>query len=52
VQWNPEGASAGAQGQPPDFARLTEMCRRLADGEDARLPEDAEAFVARHPWFA
>lgn len=50
AQWHPDGGSSGRTGRGPDHARMMELCRRLARGEDVRLPEGAEAFVGR-PWF-
>jgi hypothetical protein len=50
AQWHPDGGSSGGMGAGPDHGRLMESCRRLVDGEDVRLPDDAEAFVGR-PWL-
>jgi hypothetical protein len=50
AQWHPDGGSSGGAGQGPDHAQMMELCRRLAGGEDVRLPNGAEAFVGR-PWL-
>ncbi|GAA2620106.1 hypothetical protein GCM10010399_59040 [Dactylosporangium fulvum] len=48
--WHPDGGSSGGTGRGVDHARTMELCRRLAAGEDVRLPDGAEAFVGR-PWL-
>jgi hypothetical protein len=48
--WHPGGGSSGGTGRGPDHARVMELCRRLAGGEDVRLPNGVEAFVG-HPWL-
>jgi hypothetical protein len=48
--WYPDGGSSGGTGRGPDHNRVMDQCRRLARGEDVRLPEDTRAFVGR-PWF-
>lgn len=50
VQWHPGGGSSGGAGPGLDHAQLMELCRRLANGENVRLPDGAEAFVGR-PWL-
>lgn len=50
ARWHPDGGESGGVGRGPDHARLMELCRRLADGQDVRLPERSEAFVGG-PWF-
>jgi hypothetical protein len=50
AQWHPGGGSSGGTGRGPDHAQVMELCRRLARGEDVRLPSGAEAFVGR-PWL-
>lgn len=50
AQWHPDGGSSNGTGRSPDHAQLMELCRRLARGEDVRLPKGAEAFVGR-PWL-
>jgi len=51
AQWHPGGGSSGRDAPwLPDHARLMELCRRLAAGEDVRLPGTTEAFVGRS-WF-
>ncbi|MGS2618059.1 DUF6226 family protein [Micromonospora sp. LZ34] len=47
ARWHPDGGSSGGLGRGPDHAQLMELCRRLAGGEDIRLPNGAEAFVGR-----
>jgi hypothetical protein len=48
AMWHPDGGSSGGtDGVFPDHARLMDLCRRLADGAKARLPDGAEAFVGR-----
>lgn len=48
ADWHPEGGSSGGIGV--DHARAVDLCRRLAAGENVRLPRGTEAFVGR-PWF-
>jgi hypothetical protein len=47
AQWHPDGGASGGVGSGPDHAQVMEWCRRLAAGEDVRLPEDAAAYVGR-----
>lgn len=48
AEWHPEGGSAtGHRGGFDDFRELMDRCRRLADGQDVRLPKHTEAFVGR-----
>jgi hypothetical protein len=47
AQWYPGGGSSGGARRGPDHSRMMELCRRIADGEDVRLPPDAVAFVGR-----
>lgn len=49
--WHRDGSGAGNDGRGPDLGLLVETCRRLAQGEDVALPEDAEAFVS-HSWLS
>ncbi|WFE29988.1 DUF6226 family protein [Solwaraspora sp. WMMD791] len=50
ARWHPDGGESGGAGRGPDHSRLMDLCRRLAGGQDVRLPADAEAFVGG-PWF-
>ncbi|WJK43176.1 DUF6226 family protein [Solwaraspora sp. WMMA2056] len=50
ARWHPDGGESGGAGRGPDHRQLMELCRRLADGQDVRLPERSEAFVGG-PWF-
>lgn len=50
AQWHPDGGSSSGTGRGPDHARMMELCRRLAGGENVRLPKRAEAFLSR-PWL-
>lgn len=47
AQWHPDGGGSGGTGRGPDRAQMMELCRRLAAGEDVRVPAGAEAFVGR-----
>jgi hypothetical protein len=47
AQWDPDGGSSGGEGTGPDHARVMDLCRRLADGRDVRLPAGTEAVVGR-----
>jgi hypothetical protein len=47
AQWHPGGGSAGGDGRGPDFRALMDLCRRLAEGETVRLPNNTEALVGR-----
>jgi hypothetical protein len=48
AQWHPGGGGAqGRKGGFEEFRRLMDLCRRLAEGQDVRLPRDTEAFVGR-----
>ena len=48
AEWHPGGGSAGSSsGRRPDFRALMNLCRRLAEGENVRLPRDTEALVGR-----
>lgn len=51
AHWHPDGGSSTGTGRAPAHARLMELCRRLAGGEEVSLPEGAEAFVGRS-WLA
>jgi len=44
------GPATGSTPQGPDHNQVMELCRRLAVGEDVRLPEGTAAFMGR-PWF-
>ncbi|GAA0708895.1 hypothetical protein Drose_21650 [Dactylosporangium roseum] len=48
--WHPDGGSSDGTGRGPGHDRAMELCRRLAAGEDVRLPGGVEAFVGR-PWL-
>ncbi len=50
AQWHPDGGSSGHAGRGPDHAQVMELCRRLAGGQDVRLPKGTQAFVGR-PWL-
>jgi hypothetical protein len=50
AQWHPGGGSSGGTGPGPDHRQVMELCRRLAGGQDIRLPKGTEAFVGR-PWL-
>lgn len=45
AQWHPDGGSSGGAGRGPDHDRVMELCRRLTEGEDVRLPRRTRAFV-------
>jgi hypothetical protein len=45
--WHPEGGSAGGTRGGPDFRGVTDVCRRLAQGETVRLPSNTEALIGR-----
>lgn len=47
AQWYPEGGSSGGTRRGVNHAKVMELCRRLAVGEDMRLPRDVAAFVGR-----
>ncbi|MFB9908936.1 DUF6226 family protein [Allokutzneria oryzae] len=47
ARWHPGGGSSGGTAPRQDHAQLMELCRRLAGGEDVRLPDGAEVFVGR-----
>lgn len=51
AQWHPGGGSASGGPRRLDFDKMQDMCRRLAAGEDVRLPRGAEAFVG-HSWLS
>jgi Family of unknown function (DUF6226) len=44
---SPEGGRAGSEGRGPDLDEMIDLCRRIAQGETVRTPEDAEVFVGR-----
>lgn len=48
--WSPDGGSSGGVGRGPNHDQVMDQCRRLAHGEDVRLPRGTRAFVGR-PWF-
>jgi len=50
AQWHLDGGSSGSMRRGPDHAQVMELCRRLAGGEEIRLPNGVEAFVG-HPWL-
>ncbi|WP_407344236.1 DUF6226 family protein [Pengzhenrongella phosphoraccumulans] len=47
AQWHPGGGSASSEGRGPDFTKVMDLCRRLAEGETVRLPRHTEALVGR-----
>ena len=47
AQWHPEGGTASNEGRGPDFKKVMDLCRRLADRETVRLPRHTEALVGR-----
>jgi len=47
AQWHPGGGTASNEGRAPDFKKVMDLCRRLADGETVRLPRHTEALVGR-----
>jgi hypothetical protein len=47
AQWHPNVGRSGGAGNGPDHSETMQLCRRLANGEDVRLPADAHAFVGR-----
>jgi hypothetical protein len=48
--WYPDGGHSGGSGWGPTHAWVMDQCRRLAHGEDVRLPAGTRAYVGR-PWF-
>lgn len=50
AQWHPGGSSSVGIRRKPKNARMIKLCRRLASGQNVRLPAGTEAFVGR-PWF-
>ena len=50
AQWYPGGGRSGGTARGRNHAQLMELCRRLAGGEDVRMPPGAKAFVGR-PWL-
>jgi hypothetical protein len=51
ADWHPGGGSSAGEGSGPDHERVMQWCRRLASGEDVRLPRGVEALVGGS-WFA
>ena len=47
AQWYPGGGEAVGEGRGPDFTKVMDLCRRLAEGETVRLPRHTEALVGR-----
>lgn len=47
AQWHPEGGSAEGEGRGPDFERVMDLCRRLAEGQTVRLPRHTQSLVGR-----
>lgn len=47
AQWHSEGGSSGGDERAVDHNGVMELCRRLAAGQDVRLPEGTEAYVGR-----
>lgn len=45
--WHPKGGSAGGERQLVRFDEAMDLCRRLARGEDVRLPRRVTAYVGR-----
>ena len=50
ADWHPEGGSSGGAPPIPDHTEVMRWCRRLASGEDVRLPSGMAAFVG-HSWL-
>lgn len=47
AHWWPDGARSGGGRQAPSHRQAIEWCRRLASGQDVRLPRGTEALVGR-----
>lgn len=47
AEWHPDGGSGGSDGARYDHDALMTTCRRLAAGENVRVPAGARAFVGR-----
>ncbi len=50
AHWWPEGARSGGGRRAPGHDQVMEWCRRLASGQDVRLPRGTEALVG-HTWL-
>ena len=50
ARWHPDGGSSGGTERHRDHAELMKLCRRLASGEQVRLPEGTKSYVGR-PWI-
>ncbi|WP_298176944.1 DUF6226 family protein [Saccharomonospora sp.] len=50
AHWYPEGSAMSGRSLPFNHVELRELCRRLVDGEDVRLPRGTESFVG-HSWL-
>jgi hypothetical protein len=50
AEGHPDGNSSGRDGRGPDHREMAEWCRRIAAGEQFRLPRGTEVFVGR-TWF-
>jgi hypothetical protein len=50
VEWYQDGGSASIGADGPEYYQMMELCRRLAGGEDVRLPAGAEALLG-NAWF-
>lgn len=50
TQWSPDDARSSGIREAGGHFRMIQLCRRLADGEDVRLPHGTEAFVG-HSWL-
>jgi Family of unknown function (DUF6226) len=45
--WYSDGGRSGGAGSGPDHVRMMDLCRRLANGEDVPIPQDAVSFVGQ-----
>lgn len=50
AQWSPDAGRSGGAGTGTDHARVMDLCRRLAEGQNVRLPTRTEAVVS-HGWI-
>lgn len=50
ADWHPGGGSSRSTGRGLDHDTLMDLCRRLAAGEDVRLPRGTRSFVGQS-WF-
>lgn len=47
ARWHPDGGGSGGTGNGPDHDSAMDLCRRLAAGEQVRLPDGVAAAVGR-----